>query len=554
MKEKMFTIGIDYGTDSVRAILVNTSDGSILGSSIQEYKRWNKKLWCDAKNKKYRQHPDDYIEGLEIVLKDIVRQCPDSNLIKSIAIDATSSTPCIIDKHCSPLCLYNKYANNPDAMFFLWKDHTATKEAEIITQACIANKVNYAIHSGGTYLPEFFWTKIIHALNSSPELIADAYTAIELCDWISNTLTGCKETSQMVLNSCSASVKMMWDNSWGGFPPEDFLGKICPNIIPILQNMPRNIKPTWQPIGTLSKEWAEKTGLNENIIIGAGNVDSYAGAIGAGINDGKLILNIGTSSCYMAVMPIERSTKSDYNDLNITGVFGQAKDSILPNRYGYETGLSAFGDLFRWFENLLLWPTKLINNKVNSTEIERELRENILNQLTIEAQNLEINLDTLYATDNFNGRRCPNPNSNIKAAIEGLTLSTSPAEIFYALAEAAVFATRRIANYMEENGVAINKFICIGGITLKSPFIMQLLADATNHEIFVPNSSQGCALGAAITASVAGGIHQTITEAQNAMTTKNGVIYSPDRTKYNILSARYKRYLQIIKNIEDIDN
>lgn len=525
-----YLIGVDYGSDSVRAVLLDAGSGTDISISEFLYPRWKEGAYSNSSLKKFRHSPLDYIEGLEHVLKEVVSSCPFPEKIEAISIDTTASTPCLIDASCRPLSLMPQFSENPDAMFVLWKDHTAEKEAEEINRAIDLSEIKYSKHTGGYYSPECFWAKVLKVLRDSPELKAHAFTAIELCDWIPALLTGVERVSDLRSSLCAAGSKKMWAEEWGGYPPVDFFSNIDKSLVNIVKNLPPLVFGSDKAAGNLSKEWARRLGLSENVKIGVGNIDSHSGAVGAGINKGTIVMNLGTSACFMAVMP-----SLEFGSGIVEGIFGQVDGSIIPGMTGFEAGMSAFGDIFAWLKRSLSWA------------LEGKSSIDILQKLAQEASKLEIGDKTLIATDYFNGRRSPLPDGNLTGTMEGLTLGTSPAEMYYALAEAAAFGSRAIIEHFKANSILVDKVVAVGGIAKKSPFIMQLMADVISAEISVSDCIQSCALGAAVNAAVVAGLYSDVPEAQKSLCPQASHVYFPDSHKREILERRYIKYLTITK-------
>ncbi len=534
---KNYVIGLDFGSDSVRAVLVDAATGDILSTSVDLYSRWGKGLYSDASKSQFRQHPLDYLEGLEKVLKSVIGECDDPDAIRAISVDTTASTPCLCDRNCTPLCLTEKYAENPDAMFVLWKDHTGQAESEEITALCAKGTVNWAKFSGNHYSAEGYWSKVLHLLRRNSEFRKDAWYAIELCDYIPAILTGNKNADRLKASHCAAAIKHMWSEEWGGFPPASFFKALDPDLAKIAERMAGNNCYCHEQAGHLSEEWAGRLGLSTGVLVGIGNVDSHSGAAGAGIRHKTMILNMGTSACYMAVMPLEKM-----GGRILEGVFNQVDGSILPGMYGFESGLSAFGDLYAWLKRLLAWP---VNNMLDDKAKAEEIEDRLLFRLGEEASKLPLRLDAPIATDYFNGRRSPDPDSGLTGSIMGLTLGTSAPELYHALAEATAFATRAILDHLMNGGVEVEKLIAVGGIPQKSPFVMQMLADVTGMEISIAANANSCAMGSAIHASVVAGIYSSVEEAHTYMVKPATRTYSPDPAKKDILNARYARYRRL---------
>ena len=515
----LYTIGIDYGTDSARAVLVDASDGRILASSTSPYRRWAAGRWCDAMSQQFRQHPSDYIECLESVLREVVAACPEPAAIKAIAVDTTGSTVCFTDACGMPLSLQPAFAEEPDAMFILWKDHTGTAEAEEFTAAGARHTPNYICQSGNHYSAECTWAKVLHVLRTNPEVRGAAGGFIDECDFITNLLTGCRNFADMKWGHCIPAAKQLWNKDWGGYPPESFFEEIDPLMIPMLRAVPHTNYACSEAAGTLCPEWAEKLGLSTSVVVGVGNCDAHSGAVGAGVRPGAAVLNLGTSACYMAVMPLEEM-KGHF----IEGLFGQAEGTILEGYMGYETGLSAFGDIFAWFKRLT----------------GRELPA-----LAEEASKLELRDDLPLATDFFNGRRAPNPSNIVTASISGLRITSGPAEIYRALVEAAAFGSKACIDQYIDGGIRIDKMIAVGGIAQKSPFVMQMLCDVLGAPIEVSDCKDACAMGAAIHAAVAAGLYPSVLAAEDALCPGACATYTPDKQHYEFYLKRYERYKEL---------
>lgn len=515
----LYTIGIDYGTDSARAVLVDASDGRILASSTSPYRRWAAGRWCDAMSQQFRQHPSDYIECLESVLREVVAACPDPAGIKAIAVDTTGSTVCFTDACGMPLSLQPAFAEDPDAMFILWKDHTGTAEAEEFTAAGARHTPNYICQSGNHYSAECTWAKVLHVLRTNPEVRGAAGGFIDECDFITNLLTGCRNFADMKWGHCIPAAKQLWNKDWGGYPPESFFEEIDPLMIPMLGAVPHTNYACSEAAGTLCPEWAEKLGLSTSVVVGVGNCDAHSGAVGAGVRPGAAVLNLGTSACYMAVMPLEEM-KGHF----IEGLFGQAEGTILEGYMGYETGLSAFGDIFAWFKRLT----------------GRELPA-----LAEEASKLELRDGLPLATDFFNGRRAPNPSNIVTASISGLRITSGPAEIYRALVEAAAFGSKACIDQYIDGGIRIDKMIAVGGIAQKSPFVMQMLCDVLGAPIEVSDCKDACAMGAAIHAAVAAGLYPSVLAAEDALCPGACATYTPDKQRHEFYLKRYERYKEL---------
>ena len=531
--DQKFVIGMDFGTDSVRAVLVDAKDGREYANAVCNYPRWMKGLYCDSSQDRYRQHARDYVEAMTEVLRQVIAACPDPRTIAAISVDTTASTPCLTDDKMVPLCLKPGYEDNPDAMFVLWKDHTGTRESAEIEALCAASPVNYACHTGGSYSPENFWSKVLHLLRSSEKLRADAFSVIELCDFIPSVLTGASAPEQIRMSHCVAGAKWMWAEEWGGFPPEEFFRKLDPILLPVLRNLPPTNHYCSEAFGRLNAEWAAKLGLSTDVLVGVGNVDSHSGAVGAGVAEGRMVMNLGTSACYMGVVPREKIGGKD-----IPGVFGQVDGMILQGLDGIEAGLSSFGDAFAWLRRLLSWP---LDTLLPADGVEA-LKDQILPALTREAEKLPQREDAPLATDHFNGRRSPFSNGSLTASLQGLKLFSSAPELYYAIVESTCFATRTILDHLASYGVRIDDLVACGGVAQKSPFVMQMMADVCGRDILVSATKNGGAHGSAIHAAVVAGCWPDVPSAQKAMCPPVMKTYRPDGSKAAIFETRYRRY------------
>ncbi|MCU0474279.1 MAG: ribulokinase [Bacteroidales bacterium] len=550
-----YVIGIDYGTDSVRSVVVNTSNGKIEGTSVFEYPRWGKGLYCDIATNKFRQHPLDYIEGLEQSVKGALKGF-DSKIIENIAgitVDTTGSTPVAVDKYGIPLSMKSGYENDPDAMFILWKDHTAVNEAAGINElARTWGGVDFTKFEGGIYSSEWFWAKILHVLRSNKHVRENAFSWVEHCDWIPALLTGNTDPLKIKRSRCAAGHKAMWHKDFGGLPSEEFLVKLDPLLKGIRDHLFTETYTCDNEVGTLTEEWANKLGLPSGVKVGAGAFDAHLGAVGGEIKPYQLVKVMGTSTCDMLVSPIK-----DGGDKLIAGICGQVDGSIIPGMLGLEAGQSAFGDLYAWFSRLLLWPVNEIIAEMSWLDDktkERLLREtagSVIAGLSKQAESINSEDTALVALDWLNGRRTPDTNQALKGAITGLSLGSDAPGIFKALVEATAYGSRMINERFISEGVRIDCVIAIGGVAKKNPFVMQIVADVLNMPIKVASSDQTCALGSAMAAAVVAGVHKDISAAQKAMGGGFEKEYKPDSLrarKYETLYKRYKKLGSFVEN------
>ncbi|SFK57995.1 ribulokinase [Proteiniphilum acetatigenes] len=534
MDMEKLVIGIDYGTDSCRAVALDAVSGKELATAISGYVRWKKGLYCDPSANRYRQHPQDYIDSLVEVIHDLLAQLsPDeAKNIVALGIDTTGSTPCLTDRDGTPLALLPEYADDPDAMFILWKDHTSIREADEINALARKWETDFTSRSGGIYSSEWFWAKALHVLRANKKIREKACSIIEHCDWMPALLTGNLRPEQVKRSRCAAGHKGMWASAWGGYPSQEFLSALDPLFGGFAARLENKTYTSDVSAGKLTEEWAERLGLPEGIDVAVGILDAHAGAIGAGITAHTMVKIVGTSTCDIVVTP-----KEDIADKLIPGISGQVDGSVIPGLIGLEAGQSAFGDVYAWWKEILSWSLNLLPE-----EQKREITAQILSKLTEEAEKLPVTESDPVATDWLNGRRTPFADLTLKGGIAGITLATTPAQIFKSLVEATAFGSRAIMEHLENEGVQVNEVIGVGGISLKSPYVMQTLSDIMGVPIKVAATQQAGALGAAMCAGIASGLFPTIEKAQEAFAQGYKTVYIPrgeNRKTYNVLYGKY---------------
>ncbi len=551
-----YVIGLDYGSDSARALVVNAETGEILSSSVREYPRWKKGLYCNPKINQWRQHPKDYLEVLEATITDALGQCDKSvrDDVVGIAFDTTGSTPAFTDETGTPLAMLPEFAENPNAMFVLWKDHTAIKEADEINKACARSKVNYAKYEGGIYSSEWFWAKALHVLREDKKILECAYSIVEYCEWLPAVLTGVTSAKDIVRSRCANGHKAMWHEDWDGLPPEKFLASVDPLLSGFRERLFKETQTADKPVGHLTKEWAARLGLKEDVVVAGGAYDCHMGAVGAGVSEGTLVRVIGTSTCDVMVASYEEIGKKC-----IKGICGQVDGSVIPGMVGLEAGQSSFGDVYAMFRRILEFPIKKILPEVldgkltveEISEIVEKTSNKIIVELTKEAEKIPIEESTMIATDWINGRRTPDANQLLQGSILGFTLGSTAPQVFRALVEATAYGTKAIIDRFESEGVVIKEVIGIGGIALKSPFVMQTMADVINKPIKVCNTDQACALGAAMFAATAAGIYEKVEDAIQKMNSGFSREYKPIIENVKAYEDLYKTYLKLGKFTED---
>lgn len=543
-----YVIGLDYGTDSVRAVVVNTANGETAGTSVFEYPRWKQGLYCDPASNRFRQHPLDYIEGMETTVREALKGLPREIIdnIAGITVDTTGSTPVAVDRQGVPLSLKPGFEDDPDAMFVLWKDHTAIKEAAEINEVSKTwGGTDFTMYSGGVYSSEWFWAKILHVLRSNEKIRENAFSWVEHCDWIPALLTGNTDPLKLKRSRCAAGHKAMWHKDFNGLPSEEFLVRVDPLLSGLRDRLFTETYTCDVSAGVISEEWSRRLGLPSGVKIGAGAFDAHLGAIGGEIKPYHLVKVMGTSTCDMLVAHM-----SEAGDRLVAGICGQVDGSIIPGMLGLEAGQSAFGDVYAWFGKLLLWPVEEIISTMswldeNSRErIREETSERIIAELTREAEQLPDDETALVALDWLNGRRTPFASQELKGAIAGLSLGSDAPRIFKSLVEATAFGSKMINDRFIEEGVRIDGVIAIGGVARKNPWVMQIVTDVLNMPISVASSDQTCALGSAMAASVMAGIHPDFESAREAMGGGFEKEYRPDPAKarkYDELYLRYKK-------------
>ncbi len=548
-----YTIGLDYGTDSVRSLIVNVETGQEMASAVFNYPRWEKALYCDPPNNRFRQHPKDYLEGLEFTIREALKQAPEgvAENVVGISVDTTGSTPVAVDEKGIPLSLTSGFEENPNAMFVLWKDHTAVKEAEEINALARKWEIDFTKFEGGIYSSEWFWAKLLHVIREDAGVFRAAYSWVEHCDWIPAVLTGNTNPKTLKRSRCAAGHKAMWHEAFGGLPSEEFLKALDPALAGLKERLYKETFTCDIAAGTLSPEWAKKLGLPENVVIGVGAFDAHLGAVGAEIEPYYLSKVMGTSTCDMLIAPMD-----EVGDKLVNGICGQVDGSIVPGMLGLEAGQSAFGDIYAWFKRVLEWPLK--NILANSELVDEETRQKLINEtsekiiakLSEEAAKIPIEESGIVALDWMNGRRTPDANQNLKGAIAGLNLGSDAPRIFRALVEATAFGSKAINDRFMEEGVRIDGVIALGGVAKKSPLVMQIVADVLNMPIKVARSEQACALGSAMAASVAAGIYSNTSEAQKKMGGGIETEYHPipeNVEKYKVLYEKYKKFGKLIE-------
>ena len=530
-----YAIGLDYGTNSVRCLIVDTLNGRELGTCVFDYPTGKAGIILDpADHNAARQNPADYIKGLEVSIAGAIAEAKKNNKdfdpakVIGIGIDTTGSTPLPVDRDGTPLAMCDEFKDNPNAQAWLWKDHTSYAEAAEITELAQKEYPEYLAKCGGTYSSEWFFSKILHCLRTDPKVFDAAYTWVEHVDYMTAILTGTTNPKGLKRCRCAAGHKAMFNDFWGGYPDKDFLAKFDPKLGKLRETLSNKTYAIDTSAGGLTKLWADKFGLTEGIPVAMGAFDAHLGAVGSGIKEGALVKIIGTSTCDMVVCP-------DSTELaDVPGICGIVDGSILPGFFGIEAGQSAVGDIFNWFVNYIQPGGK----SAGSHEA-----------LTAKAAQLKPGQTGLLALDWNNGNRTILVDQRLTGLLLGQTLHTRPEEIYRALIEATAFGALTIINRLEEYGVHITEVINCGGIAEKNPLLMQIYADITGRQMKISRSAQTCALGSAVCAAVAAGAGKggfnDFASAQKAMTGVKDVVYTPIRENQEIYQQLYKLYKQL---------
>jgi len=544
-KGTAYVVGLDYGTDSCRAVLVDVADGSEAGVGVMHYPRWTKGLYCDPASNRFRQHPLDYVESMEGAVKTAVNQAGPAAVAKvvAIAIDTTGSTPCAVDADGTPLAMKKEFAENPSAMFVLWKDHTAVAEAARINELSRTwGGVDYTKYEGGIYSSEWFWAKIMRVLKEDAKVVAATASFVEHCDWMPALLTGTKGIANLKRSRCAMGHKAMWHADFGGYPADEFLGKLAPKLVAIKSSLGNETWTSEKSAGKLNAEWAGKLGLPAGIPVAVGAYDAHMGGVGGGVKPGWMVKVMGTSTCDMIVGPKPKK------ETPVRGICGQVDGSIVPDMLGYEAGQSAFGDVYAWFKSLLLWPTLSLLPEIDGVDgaikdkIAEALSKKLIPALEKAAADIDPEVSGVVALDWLNGRRTPDANQLLTGAIAGLSLGSDAPRVFRALVESTAFGARAIVERFREEGVAIDGIIGIGGVARKSTFVMQIVCDVLKMPIDVPASDQSVALGAAMFAAIAGGVYPNVEAAQKAMGAPIEKTYKPSVAASAKYDRIYKKY------------
>lgn len=527
-----FTLGLDFGTNSVRSVIVDVANGETIGSHVAEYRRGAAGiLYDDADANVARQHPADYIDCMRDAIKAALAQAASragfaAKQIVGIGVDTTGSTPIPVDADGVALALKPEFANDPNAMAWLWKDHTAHDEAEELTGRAREMRPHYLDKCGGRYSSEWFWAKILRCIRVSPTVTRAAYTWVECADWVPAVLCGTTHPDKLRRGICAAGHKAFFNDAWGGYPDAEFLGSFHPALAALRAHLPDRVHNVSEAAGTLSKEWADATGLPAGIPVAIGAFDAHLGAVGSGVGDGTLVKIIGTSTCDIMVSPMSRKLA------DVPGLCGIVPESVLPDYYGLEAGQSAVGDIFNWFVQ-----------GIQPGGSDKGSHQS----LTKEAEKQKAGESGLLTLDWHNGNRTVLVDQRLTGLTLGQSLRTTPAEIYRSLIESTAFGARVIVERLEEYGVPVKRIVMCGGIAARSPLSMQIYADVMNRPIGTATSLQTCALGSAIAAAVVAKAHANFADAIGAMVDDNGTVYQPIAANVAI----YERLFQLYRKLHD---
>jgi L-ribulokinase len=533
--KRRLSLGLDFGTNSVRALLADVSGGREIATAVSEYETGQAGVILDPKDPNLaRQNPADYVKGMEAVVRDLLAEAKqadgsfDPSDIVGLGVDTTGSTPLPVDRTGTPLGFRPEFRDNPDAQAWLWKDHTAHEEAAMITELAARVHPEYLAKCGGTYSSEWFFSKILHCLRWDRRVFDGAYSWVECADYIPGLITGITDPLEMKRSRCAAGHKAMFNENWDGLPSQEFLSRLDPKLGALRARLYRKTHTSDEPAGRLSPEWARRLALPEGIPVAVGAFDAHLGAVGAGVAPGKLVKIIGTSTCDITVWPNQEPLA------DIPGLCGIVDGSVLPGYFGLEAGQSAVGDIFNWFVSY-----------IQPGGPEKGSHET----LSAAAAKLRPGQSGLLALDWNHGNRTVLVDQRLTGLLLGQTLLTTPEEIYLALIEATAFGALTIINRFEEYGVAVSEIINCGGIAEKNPLIMQVYADVTGREMKIARSAQTCALGAAIAGAVVAGSerggYDTYAAAQGAMCGTREKAFRPDPENHRVYLELARLYGQL---------
>jgi L-ribulokinase len=520
-----YSLGIDFGTNSARALVVRCRDGAELGSSVAAYRSGRQGVLLDPRDPHLaRQHPGDYLVAMEACVRGALRASSGTRgfspgAIVGIGVDATGSSPIPVDRENRPLALRPKWRRNLAAQCWLWKDHTSWREAARITELSAGTRPGYIAKCGNRYSSEWFWSKILRCLSVAPDVFEAAHSWVELADWLPSVLAGVADPAQVVRGICAAGHKALYSDEWGGLPDKEFLAALDPRLAALRDRLYARAHDATRAAGFLGEAWAARLGLPPAIPVAIGEFDVHYGAIACGVAEGTLVKVIGTSTCDCAVVSSARRVP------DIPGICGIVPGAILPGFYGIEAGQSGVGDIFSWWVETVCGGDQALHAR-----------------LTAEAARQRPGQSGLVSLDWQNGNRTVLVDPRLSGLLVGCTLHTTRADIYRALIEGTAFGARMIIERLRAYGVPIRRIVCAGGIAEKNPLLMQIYADVTGCTLRVAGSAQACALGAAISAAVLAGAHRDFPSAQRAMVRIRKASYRPDPRRRRVYERLYAQY------------
>ncbi len=522
MSVSPLSVGLDYGTNSCRGIVVDTSNGALLATHVFNYPHGEKGILLDKKDHLCaRQHPQDYADAFDTIMLELIAHLKKKKIalprICGIGVDTTGSTPLPVDKNNTPLAYLPAFKNNLNAMAWLWKDHTSTHEALEITALGRKMRPAYLALCGTTYSSEWFWSKILRCAKIDPKVYAAAHSWVECCDWVTSYACGIINPHQIKRSICAAGHKALYHDSWGGYPDAEFLTMLSPQLSVLRKKLPQKAFASNECAGYLSDALRKKFGLHHTIPVAVGGFDAHCGAVGSGVGPGTIVKIIGTSTCDIGV--------SANTIGSLPGVCGVVPESVIPKMTGIEAGQSAVGDILNWF-------------------VEHVCKQDASYHATLTraAQKLTPGQSGLMALDWNNGNRTVLVDAELTGLMIGQTLHTTQAELYRALIEATAFGAKKIIDRIKEHGIPVKKIIACGGISQKNALFMQIYADILGIPIEIAASEQTCALGSAIFGALVANVFTSAGNAQKSMVPKSVISYTPNKENTKTYAELYKIY------------
>lgn len=537
--------GIDFGSDSVRVVLLDVAEARIAADAQAEYVRWSQRLYCDAERSVHRQHPLDHLDALESCFAQLA-QASDLSRLRALAVDSTGSTPAPIDAEGRVLALRPDLTDDPDAMFWLWKDHSAVAEAAEINSLLDSGRFDIS-RTQGEYSAEWWWAKILRAARLGGTVARTAVSWVEHADWIAHLLSGGTDATAIPRNACAYGHKVLYSRAHGGLPPRALLAELDPHLARVHDTLPAEPVTAGTAMGTVCTEWTRRLGLPDDVVIGVGSLDAHAAAIGAGIRPGEMVKVIGTSTVDLFLPPALPEEVEPLRSLcNI------AEDTIVPGLLGGETSQAAFGDLFSWYADILRWPLRAVLEPEladsGAEHLADQLEERFLGAVLPALERVILSRSeraTPIAVDWINGRRYPFPDTSARGAIAGISVGTDAADLYLALLDAAVLGSRSIQDLLAAAGIPVRAVTLVGGIAQRSELICQMLADALGIEVAVADEPQASARGAAMHAAIAAGKYGTAEHVRRSLAAPASRRLAPTPEGRARMDARIDEYLRL---------